>query len=557
VIPNFIRDALLDEYDHTAYKVYDRDAKTPGKTKNVDDWEELQRRIEARYNPVYGLFLNLTRNGYLFDDGTTQKTGYLFNEMPYATMKDQLAMYWTEQFDYHPEDVPDEERDAYNLTKCEQLCDIIDNEFHGDVQTALDQGFMIPYDLRWELRDYCYRQQNFAENHYNQLVSNGLSGTAKQNAWTDYRNRYTYYKGILENWVWNDDIPWSDAGYVKIRTNSETLYYYKDTGAPATLEDLMFLGPSAIETRYVPRGDRPNSLALFTTPINDSTTGYNYERKPYWLDESEYGTDVNRIFDQVGGTPVPYGRDEDVPMRNAIFGGSPTFKTNEPIEATEFGARNEPTIGYRGYVPFEESLLWDLPNYNGTDVGAQALAAAAANALSSNGNGDSGSGNDNGNGSGNGSGSGSGNSGNGSKTDNKPTSIPDHTAMSELKRLTRQDVGGGALGDLGVYIDKDHWTTNYSPSWYRQYSPHYGSRSYRGSYTSTYNPKIYSTRAYNTHISGSRIGSTRTNPDARSINADRPATMYSKSPNSTRIGTYLNPGFETKGSREAYKRQDI
>lgn len=59
---------------------------------------------------------------------------------------------------------------------------------------------------------------------------------------------------------------------------------------------------------------------------------------------------------------------------------------------------------------------------------------------------------------------------------------------------------------------------------------------------------------------GSKAGSGNYSPriysNARSINADRPSTMYSKQPyNANR--TYLNPSFSTKGSREAYKRQDI
>lgn len=60
-----------------------------------------------------------------------------------------------------------------------------------------------------------------------------------------------------------------------------------------------------------------------------------------------------------------------------------------------------------------------------------------------------------------------------------------------------------------------------------------------GSYSSkiySSNPKIYS------------------NP--RSVNADRAATMYSKTPY-TANRTYLRPAFYTKGSREAYRRQDM
>ena len=63
---------------------------------------------------------------------------------------------------------------------------------------------------------------------------------------------------------------------------------------------------------------------------------------------------------------------------------------------------------------------------------------------------------------------------------------------------------------------------------------------YRGSGSgggSNYNPKIYSY--------------------SKTINADRPATMYSKTPYATQVRSYLRPGFETKGSREAYKRGDF
>lgn len=43
---------------------------------------------------------------------------------------------------------------------------------------------------------------------------------------------------------------------------------------------------------------------------------------------------------------------------------------------------------------------------------------------------------------------------------------------------------------------------------------------------------------------------------ASSLSTDRPATMYSKNRNYTRYD-YLRPDFETKGSRDAYKRSDI
>ena len=51
--------------------------------------------------------------------------------------------------------------------------------------------------------------------------------------------------------------------------------------------------------------------------------------------------------------------------------------------------------------------------------------------------------------------------------------------------------------------------------------------------SSNYNPRIYS--------------------NARSLNASRPSTMYSKQPRDASY-SYLRPSFETRGSRSAYER---
>lgn len=92
----------------------------------------------------------------------------------------------------------------------------------------------------------------------------------------------------------------------------------------------------------------------------------------------------------------------------------------------------------------------------------------------------------------------------------------------------------GDLGDMGVKsTDSTQIPTNSSYT-------NYGGRSYSrsgGGGGSGYNPSIYSHPAY-------------------SLNADKPASMYAKIPSYTRFD-YIRTGFETKGSREAYKRQDI
>lgn len=98
---------------------------------------------------------------------------------------------------------------------------------------------------------------------------------------------------------------------------------------------------------------------------------------------------------------------------------------------------------------------------------------------------------------------------------------------------------------------------------YPKYSTSYPRRSYgksysrRGGKSSNYNPKIYSVRAQSTHITNTKGSSTRTSPSTRNVNADRASSMNPTNLQDTRGNTYLRPGFSTKGSREAYKRQDI
>ena len=114
------------------------------------------------------------------------------------------------------------------------------------------------------------------------------------------------------------------------------------------------------------------------------------------------------------------------------------------------------------------------------------------------------------------------------------------------------DASGGIYGDAGKMtpemqeiIDKLNSgelvpaanvnnVNTFWPSSSYGYGGSYGG--YGGGTGGDYNPKIYST--------------------SHQVNSDRAATMYTKSPQTART-TYLRPSYSTKGSREAYKRQDI
>ena len=532
-LKNFQTDTLFtgpNKFDRTAYETYDRTSNVPGKTEKVNDFFELQRRIESKYNPLYALYNNWTKNGYLFDDGTTQKTGYLFDEMPLATSSDQLQLWWANKYAYDPNKIPGGEanRIPYTEEKIEQV--IADIKKFNSPEEAVNNGFMIPAALRYKMRDYCYQHINFEENLYNQRVQEGyyVNSTEKNNGYTDMQNHKQEWYNLLNNWVFNSAIPWSDQGYAKLVTSNMIVYQRKDNGQPASEWDYYVEGPSRIEKRVLPRGDHPTSFLPFTTP-DPTNRGFNYETRSKWNNPGESGTDLERIYNMLQGELVPMGRDEGVPMNTAIFGGTPNFKTDTVIESSIYNALNDPTMGYRSYVPFEEDILYDLPNV--------LINGGYSNPSS---NGSNGSNNSNGsNGSNN---SSSYNGSNDSNGNNDNVSF-----IEDLKSVGRESVGSdSSLGDMGKYIDKESWTTTTYPNWNNQGWPNnYGQRTYyrsSGGYSSSssssnYNPRIYA--------------------NSKSVNSDKPATMYSKQPYGNSPTSYLRPGVTTKGSREAYRRAEL
>lgn len=570
-VPNFAKDLIRDQtYDHTPFKIYDRTSTTPGKTMSVQSWEEAQDRLLAEWNPLYAIYLNRSRNGYWFDNGTTQKTGYLYNEMPIATMKDPKRASWVSEFDYHPEEIPEEDLAAYNTQKVEELIDYID-AYDGNVSQALSDGFFIPADLRIQFVLYCKQMQNMAAQIKDNELSAGVWGSERDAIWAEYNKTYNRYKNLLNDWAFNKDIVWSDEGYAKLRSDSMTYYYYKDTGAPATATAYILEGPARIEKRVEPKGNVPNSLMPITTPRLENT-GYNFEVLPSWYEPGK--TDLERVKATGEGAVVPYGKDADLPVNTVIFGGSPDYQITGEPEYGELRA-SEPTINRRGYTPFQESMLYDLPNYNGVS-GQMALAASAANGgsgattttatpaataaaivdqmankFASLQAGDSADPEN----------AGSEIMSSGANTTSSATAAKANpttastiatgaaavpaAAIATLANngVTTKNVGDDFISMLKILAEQQEKKEETSSSNDKTSASPYGTRysysSYRSgsSGSSSYMPRIYST--------------------PRSINANRAATMYSKTPGDTRINSYLRPSFETKGSREAYKRQDI
>lgn len=119
------------------------------------------------------------------------------------------------------------------------------------------------------------------------------------------------------------------------------------------------------------------------------------------------------------------------------------------------------------------------------------------------------------------------------------------TLPDDIKSFDETKANGGTLGDAGKYSQdaqdvisgkaKTSNSSNYTTYWPRSTYGGYGGGG-GGGYSGNYNPKIYSS--------------------PRQVNSDRAATMYTKSPH-TASTSYLRPSVSTKGSREAYRRQDF
>ena len=112
-------------------------------------------------------------------------------------------------------------------------------------------------------------------------------------------------------------------------------------------------------------------------------------------------------------------------------------------------------------------------------------------------------------------------------SNNSPASSIIDTAVSVAKEAAKEEATPKEKDDF-TYLNPDDYTgLAYSSNVYSGSS--YGSRNYTS--------KIYST--------------------PRSIGADRADTLSSRGNFGSAKTTYLHPSFSTKGSREAYKRQDL
>lgn len=452
-----------------------------GVTENVKSYWEMLDRKYSTGNWLYAL-ANNARYGVF---GNDQKTGFFWWEMPVRTMGDPLAYVWAGEFTMDYDNIPDGmSREQYDAEMANKVLNYI-NQFSGDSLNASEAvknyGFIIPSPARKATLNYLYDE--LAQLDQEWINQNASGELADKNAYQVAKG--TYYQErdkintLIYDWLKNDDIPEWGSEYEQLLTDYDVTYVYKDTGKPVPMGAWVDQFDPNVEAIYKPKGNHPTSLLPWTeVDYSDNITnrGYNAETVPYWWREGMTGSDAEALRNltlsdgtRLEDATIPMGRDTGERLGDVLFGMQNRGFYSNP---------DEPTIGWRAYVPKKTELSDDIRNI-GKDY-------------------------------------------------------------EEAWNQKKNDIA---------------WSGSKSMYPKRSYGGGYGRSGY--SKGSNYNPKIYSMKAQSTHNMSTRVGSTRTNPNSRSINADRAATMYSKQPNSTRVNTYLRPGFSTKGSREAYKRQDI
>ena len=494
------RDFLFrdDYYARSASKVYNTDeysisdAQKEYRLKSVGDYHDYMMRREAQNNPVAAIIMDLIWGA----GGNSDKTGYTFDEQPIRSEVDPLAqLMWNKysldksKLSRNPEEAKQQAREWG-----EYICNEIDANFK-DPADALAKGFIMNPEARMACQEYCnwmmYDQipaarQAAIDDMREKMGMYYIPQDTYDNIVQTYKNQEEHYRMLYENYFsGSSEIPWRLPRYGILDSDIETRYL--DENGNAAVNPLMagvanFLGMNVTpgEADKYSYGNIPNSLPFYSP---QRTGLFAQQSRPYWLREG-VENDTQGLYDMLSNA-------QNAPLES-LPGMTPEEAAawRQQAAATQdqlFGGHGReamPTSGQRGLEPLNQTMPDSFKTYYDPDQVSKALGFDAFDkdkAKSNEGEGE----------------------------DKDKSSKPGSSYLS-------YGYGGG-----------------------RSYS--YGGRSYYGGgggggYSSSYNPKIYST--------------------PRQVNGDRASGLQIRQPYKA-TSTYLRPNFYTKGSREAYKRSDI
>ena len=466
------RDFLFkgDADEHTPYKYFDSE----GKEQDVGDYSELMKRLGARNNWLQAMFYDFTKS--------SDVSSYKYAEMPLATRVDPLAMKLYSEFYLDTNNLPldqDERMDFLNGSAVAVISYIEQNYKNAD--QAVSQGFALNYEQLRNCRRYCFDMIDQIEADFQAELDQGYMSSDQFYARKDEvkEQKQHYYDLVDEYFKDGTKIPTTVPHYVKQETDLETKYV-DDSGKAKNFIDALLGNAHAEQYRY---GNIPSILPV-SSPRRNETTGYNFERIPYWVrldDDGNPISDVGSMYDLAGtlGPLVNMGKFSGKDVQELMWGGQGNNMYDGVSERLNIPREGVPTVGERALRISDEDIPESLRNMSDADM----------------------------------------------------FGIPEKKGTDSTA-----DDGSNASGSKGKYYPGYSYSKSYGGG--RSYSR--GGSYYRsgggGGYSSPYNPKIYST--------------------PRQVNGDRASGLSTKTPYKATT-TYLRPGFYTKGSREAYRRQDI
>lgn len=331
-VNGYLKESLLwgtDARDHSAYTYYDKD----GNVRSIDSYEEQLRRSWCKNNLLYATLCNFFMKG---DNEYNKYTGYLPWEMPVATKTDPVSLAYYDKYN-----LPDNADAATKQLYAENLLN--DIQQFGSPEEAINQGFIIPYSARENLKEYLEGKKIEVEMAY--LTNYGNAAYVQSRlAYCEMKKQKDVYTTLLSNWVYNSNIPSKSNGYEKLLSDYQVNYRFKNSGATASALDYI-VNPSNVEKVYLQMGNAPSSILPFTTV--ERTGHYNDETGVGWYNDT---TDVNKVLSQLGDRTLAYGADAGAKVGNTIMGSQDPAGKDSSAEWRVSTEGESPTINNRRYV---------------------------------------------------------------------------------------------------------------------------------------------------------------------------------------------------------------
>lgn len=493
-----------DEYKHTASRVYDdsymsmEEAQERNKTVGVGDYVDYKIRHETANNWLAGLFMDIASGAFNPSSGVTS---YRYRYMPIGTRTDPYDMSSGSPYMRFYLDTSIESDDLPPVGTPERTAaldasaeEVLDYiRRYDSPQEAVVDGFALNFDQIQNCFSYCQYQYKKLEEQRSARKEAGEF--IPEDEWNSYSQRIAYYKTLCYEWFGSDtDIPMSPPRYLEQETDYETRYV-DENGNAATYLD--YLRGNARAERYA-YGNQPNDLMPFTSP-RTAGKSYNFETPTYHAFVDENGVphgDVEQLYDNAMHMKILMGRGSD-PAQSTLetmWGGQGNNLADTVFEDLNIERGGVPTIDERNWVIDTRTLPDSL--WDDENIASTLGINPSDRGLSTGKGGDKG----------------------GSDTSKVMSGNPDDYVVEG-------DGSGGGNSQYGYGGGYSYYTGGGG-----------GYHSYYSGGGSSYTPRIYSTSG--------------------DVYSSRPSGMGVRTPYKP-TSTYLRPSYSTKGSREAYRRNDL